>query len=133
VITLADKTKYELIITVVNRGFADQVMDAARDAGAHGGTVLYARGTGIHEGQKFFGIRIEPEKEVVLIVVENIEKPGVMKAICKGAGLMTEGRGMSFSLPVDDVMGIVHLMDDQEEKERIVAIAEDAAGNKNAD
>ena len=100
---------FELIITVVNRGFADEVMDAAKEAGAQGGTVLYARGTGVHEAQKFFGITIEPEKEVVLILVERKEKNDVLKAVCKGAGLTTEGRGMSFTLPVDDVMGIVHL------------------------
>lgn len=114
---MAEGQKYELIITVVNRGFADQVMDAASDAGAHGGTILYARGTGVHEGQKFFGIRIEPEKEVVLTVVGAEEKSAIMKAICKGAGLMSEGRGMSFSLPVDDVMGIVHLLSDEERAE----------------
>ncbi len=127
---MADKTKYELIVTVVNRGFADQVMDAARDAGAHGGTILYARGTGIHEGQKFFGIRIEPEKEVVLTVVGAEEKATIMKAICKGAGLMTEGRGMSFSLPVDDVMGIVHLMD-EEERDQLTAVADESAKKEN--
>lgn len=105
-----NKYIFELIITVVNRGFADDVVDAARAAGAHGGTVLYARGTGIHEAQKFFGITIEPEKEVVLTLVRSDEKKAIMKSICKGAGLTTEGRGLSFSLPVDDVRGIVHLM-----------------------
>ena len=105
-----ENDQFELIITIVNRGFADDVMDAAKQAGAHGGTILYARGTGVHEAQKFFGITIEPEKEVVLILVGVDEKNTIMKAICKGAGLSTEGHGMSFSLPVDDVMGIVHLM-----------------------
>lgn len=114
---MADSSNYRLILTVVNRGFADQVMDAARGAGAHGGTVLYARGSGIHEMQKFFGITIEPEKEVVLVLVGVEEKDAIMKAICKGAGLTTEGRGLSFSLPVDDVMGIVHLMQQGGEEE----------------
>lgn len=109
-----NESNYELIITIVNRGFADDVMDAARDAGAQGGTILYARGTGVHEGQKFFGIRIEPEKEVVLTVVPKGEKSTIMKAICKGAGLMSEGRGMSFSLPVENVMGIVHQMSSED-------------------
>ncbi|MDL2236621.1 P-II family nitrogen regulator [Christensenellaceae bacterium OttesenSCG-928-K19] len=108
--TNPDESQYRLILTIVNRGFADEVMDAARDAGAHGGTVLYARGSGVHEMQKFFGITIEPEKEVVLILVDVESRDQIMKAICKGAGLNTEGRGMSFTLPVDDVMGIVHLM-----------------------
>lgn len=104
-----DGNQFELIITVVNRGFADNVMDAAKAAGAQGGTVLYARGTGVHEAQKFFGITIEPEKEVVLILVGTEERNRIMKAICKGAGLSTEGNGISFSLPVDDVMGMARL------------------------
>jgi nitrogen regulatory protein PII len=108
--TLDHKFQYELIITIVNRGFADQVVDSAKEAGAHGGTVLYARGTSVHEAQKFFGITVEPEKEVVMTLVGVDEKNTIMKAICKGAGLTTAGRGMSFALPVDDVMGSVHLM-----------------------
>ncbi len=106
------KQKFELIVTVVNRGFADEVVDSAKAAGAHGGTVLYARGTGMHEAKKFFGITVEPEKEVVLMLVDADEKKAIMKAICKGAGLTTAGRGMSFTLPVDDVMGLVTLMRD---------------------
>ncbi len=100
------KDGYEVIITVVNRGFADDAVTAAREAGASGGTILYARGAGPHEMQKFFNINIEPEKEVVLTVVKDSQKDKIIKAICKGAGLMTEGRGMSFTLPVDDVIGL---------------------------
>ena len=61
--------KFDLIVTIVNRGFADEVMNAARAAGAHGGTILWARGSGVHETEKFFGISIQPEKELVLILV----------------------------------------------------------------
>lgn len=99
---------YELIVTIVNRGFTDDVMDAARSQGAGGGTVLHARGSGIHEAEKFFGVSIQPEKEIVLVVVQRARKQAVMQAICTAAGLFTEGRGMSFSLPVDEVAGIVH-------------------------
>lgn len=101
--------EFELVITIVNRGFSGEVMDAAKAAGATGGTVLYARGTGIHEAEQFFGITIQPEKEVVLILTKHETRNAIMKAICKGAGLTTEGHGLSFSLPVDDVMGIVHM------------------------
>ncbi len=113
---MVDQSKYRLILTVVNRGFADDVMDAARAAGAQGGTVLYARGSGIHEMQKFFGITIEPEKEVVLTLVKAEEKDAIMKAICKGAGLLTAGRGITFSMPVDDVAGIVHDVQPEEQE-----------------
>jgi len=107
---MSEQKRFELIITIVNRGFADQVMDAAKEAGASGGTVLYARGTGIHEAEQFFGVTIQPEKELVLILTEYEEKNSIMRAISKGAGLATMGRGMTFSLPVDEVLGIVHLL-----------------------
>jgi len=115
---MLDDRKFDLILTVVNRGFADTVMDAAKSAGAHGGTVLYARGAGIHEAEKFFGISIQPEKEVVLILVQREYKKNIMLAITKEAGLHKEGKGLSFSLPVDDVVGIVHLMDENNKNEK---------------
>lgn len=98
---------YNLIMTVVNRGFADQVVDAAREVGARGGTVFYARGTGIHEVEKFFAISIQPEKEVVLTIIRKENTKKVMSKIIEAAGLMTEGRGLSFALPVSDIVGIV--------------------------
>lgn len=101
-----DQRTFELVITIVNRGYADSAMDAAKEAGATGGTLIKARGTGIKEAQKFFGIIIEPEKDVLLIVVDSSIKKDVMKAICKGAGLSTEGKGISFSLPVEEIVGI---------------------------
>ena len=101
---------YALIVTILNRGFADQAMDAAKRAGAHGGTVLHARGSGVHEAEKFFGVQIQPEKEVVLILVQTGAKDEIMRAIVREAGLNREGRGLTFALPVDDVAGIVHLM-----------------------
>ncbi len=99
---------FDLILTVVNRGFADQVMDAAKSAGAHGGTVLKARGAGVHEAEKFFGISIQPDKEVILTLVCHDKKQDILHAIAKEAGLNKEGRGLSFSLPVEDVVGVVH-------------------------
>ena len=101
---------YALIVTILNRGFADQAMDAAKRAGAHGGTVLHARGSGIHEAEKFFGLQIQPEKVVVLILVQVEAKDEIIRAIVQEAGLNKEGRGLTFALPVDDVAGIVHLM-----------------------
>lgn len=100
--------QYDLIITVVNRGFADQVVDAAKSAGAHGGTILKGRGTGIHEAEKILGIPIQPDKDIVLTLVCNQIKRDVLHAIAQKAGLNKEGNGLSFSLPVEDVVGIVH-------------------------
>ncbi len=102
------KKSFEMILTIVNSGFADNVMDAAKSVGANGGTVLHARGTGIHEAEEFFGVSIQPEKDVVLILVESENKKAIMQEIYKKAGLATEGRGMCLSVPVNDVVGIVH-------------------------
>lgn len=103
--------EYDLIITVVNRGFADSAVEAAKKAGAQGGTIFYARGTGIHEVEKFFGITIQPEKEVVLNLVKHQLTKQIMHAIVDEAGLGTPGRGLSFALPVEDVVGILHHVD----------------------
>ena len=99
---------FELIVSIVNRGYSDTVMEAARHAGASGGTVLHARGTGTHEVEKFFGITIQPEKEILLIVSKKEARNDIMRAIVKAAGLNTEGSGISFSLPVSDVLGIAN-------------------------
>ena len=104
--TMQEQTKNDLIVAIVNRGYTDAVMDAALPAGARGGTVVHARGAGSEEAAQFFGITIQPEKEMVLILVDHEIKVPVMQAIARGAGLNTEGRGIIFSLPVNDVMGV---------------------------
>ncbi|MDR1954204.1 MAG: P-II family nitrogen regulator [Clostridiales Family XIII bacterium] len=107
-----NNTEYSLIVTIVNRGYADLVIDAARGAGARGGTVLYARGTGIHETEKFMNISIQPEKEMVLTLVRKWAVKEITHAILIAAGLNTQGRGISFTLPVTDVAGIVTEFED---------------------
>ena len=102
--------EFDLIVAIVNRGFSDLVMDAARAAGASGGTILHGRGTGVHEAEQFFGIAIQPEKEIVLILTRSDERRKIMAAIAEGAGLNTQGKGLTFSLPVDEDAGIVHLL-----------------------
>jgi nitrogen regulatory protein PII len=97
--------QYDLVLTIVSRGFADQVVEAARKAGAHGGTIFYARGTGIHEIEKFFSISIQPEKEIIINVIRHEHLDGIMDAIVTAAGLGTEGRGLAFSMPIDDIVG----------------------------
>ena len=104
-----EQIKNALIITIVNRGYTDLVMESALPAGARGGTVVHARGAGVEEASQFFGITIQPEKEMVMILVDQEQKNSVMQAITRGAGLSTEGRGIVFSLPVSDVMGVARL------------------------
>ena len=95
-------SRKELICCVINNGFSDLVMLAAKKHGAKGGTIFHARGTGSTENEKFFGIKISPEKEIVLIVVEAADKDAIISAIYDEAGLDTRGQGIIFSLPVDD-------------------------------
>ena len=97
---------HELIICIVNNGFSDTVMDAAKDAGARGGTVLNARGTANKGAESFFHIAIQPEKEVVMILVPLNVKDAVLHALYEKAGLNTMGQGIAFSLPVDNVVGL---------------------------
>ena len=112
-----DNHAHSLIVTIVNRGFTDQVMDAASRAGARGGTVLHARGAGQEEAATFFGITIQPEKEVVMILVRRDQKQAVMQAIAKEAGLSAPGHGLSFSLPVDQVEGAARMILEEEAAE----------------
>ena len=88
-----DKT-YELIFCIVNTGFSGTVMDAARSAGATGGTLLRARGSAGKEAEEFFHIQIEPEKEIVMILAPADIKDDIMSSIYKQAGLSSAGQGI---------------------------------------
>ena len=101
-----NKDGYEAIFCIVNSGYSDMVMDAARICGARGGTVINARGTAKAETEKLFNISIHPEKEIVVILVQNKIKDDILHAIYKNVGLASEGQGIAFSVPVDDVAGL---------------------------
>lgn len=105
-VTTAIKKEYVAIFAIVNSGFTDLVMDAARANGARGGTIINARGTGNKEIEKFFGVVITPEKEIVMILVPESISDAIITAINKQAGIDTKGQGIIFSLPVDDVAGL---------------------------
>ena len=103
---MTQQHEYELIISIVAKGFLPEIKAAAIAAGARGGTLIHALGLGAEEAQKFLGIAIQPEKDVILNVVRKEKKHEVMKAIGDAAGINTEGRGIIFSLPVDSVLGL---------------------------
>ena len=103
---MEDVKQYEMIYTIVEQGYSDIVMQAAKENGARGGTVYLANGTGGKEYEKFYGIEISPEKEVIIIIVENKIKDKIMKAIYEVAGLETKGAGICFSISLDDVYGL---------------------------
>lgn len=98
--------KHEMIMCIVNSGFSETVMDAAREFGAKGGTVIRGRGTANVEAEKLYGIAIQPDKEIVLILVDTAIKNDILHAVYKAAGLNTPGQGIAFAVPVEDVVGI---------------------------
>ncbi|MBR1868185.1 MAG: P-II family nitrogen regulator [Clostridia bacterium] len=101
-----EEKKYETIFCIINAGFSETVMDAAREAGARGGTVMSGHGTANKEAEQLYKITVQSEKEIVMIIVESKIKDEVLKAINKAAGLNSPGRGIVFSLPVTRAVGL---------------------------
>lgn len=101
------ETQNELIVVITNRGYVDKVMEAARGAGANGGTVIHARGTGAEQADKFFGVTIGAEKEMIFIVTKVEKRNEIMKAVKEQAGIGTEAQSVLFSVPVTDVAGLI--------------------------
>ena len=99
----------EMIITIVDRGIGDEVINYSKLAGANGGTLLHGKGSGSHDKGKFFGIEIEPEKDVVLTLVPDTLTNEVMDAIGKGIKISDPGNGICFSIDIDKVMGITEI------------------------
>ena len=107
--TMECKPTHELVIAGTNQGHTDQVMAAARSAGASGGTSVHAKGTGSDLAQKFFGVSIADERELVFILVRAETRREIMKAIMAQAGLQTPAKTLVFSLPVSDIAGLRRL------------------------
>ena len=96
----------DLVFAVINHGYSDDFMTVAREAGATGGTVISARGLA-HEGPvKFFGVSVQDEKEIVIILTSREKKLAIMQAVSLSYGITTKAEGLIFSLPVDSVMGL---------------------------
>ncbi|MBO5057460.1 MAG: P-II family nitrogen regulator [Lachnospiraceae bacterium] len=104
-------TVYELIIVIANQGYIELVMDAARGAGAYGGTVIHAKGTGMEQAEKFMGVSLAAEKEMIFIVAKKEQKNAIMKAVMEQAGLESKAKSIVFSLPVTDTAGLRLLED----------------------
>lgn len=108
--TLKDTTR-ELIVVIAEQGYTELIMDVAREAGAYGGTVIHAKGTGKEAAEKFMGVSLATEKEMLFIVAKTEQKNDIMQAIMKGAGLDSKAKSIVFSLPVTDTAGL-RLMED---------------------
>ncbi len=108
-------TKYELLVTIANQGYTELIMDAARKVHAAGGTVIHAKGTGTHLAEKFMGVTLVPEKEMIFIVVRKSQKNAIMRAIMDEAGTGTPAGAIVFSLPVTDTAGMRMVEEIEEE------------------
>ncbi|MBQ9123467.1 MAG: P-II family nitrogen regulator [Lachnospiraceae bacterium] len=103
--TLKDTT-HELIVVISDQGYVDLIMEAARGAGAYGGTVIHAKGTGMEVAEKFMGVSLAAEKEMTFIVAKKEQKNDIMKAIMEHAGTDSKAKSVVFSLPVTDTAGL---------------------------
>ena len=99
-------TKYELIITVCEQGYSQKVMEAAKKGGAGGGTVIRARGTGVHSAEQFLGITLTGEKDMIFIVSPAAAKAAIMESIVRETGPESRAKAIAFSLPVTDTAGL---------------------------
>jgi nitrogen regulatory protein PII len=103
---MSGEIKNDLIIAIINQGYCDEFMTAAREAGATGGTVINARGMA-HQGPvKFFGVSVQDEKEIIIILTKREKKTPIMQAVSQACGIASKAGGIVFSLPVDQVVGL---------------------------
>ena len=98
--------EYVMILCIINNGFSEIAMNAAKMCGARGGTVIHGRGTASKEAEKFFNISIQPEKEIVMILVKEEIKSAILQGLYSAVGTSTPAQGIAFALPVDEVVGI---------------------------
>ncbi|MBP1909115.1 P-II family nitrogen regulator [Methanolobus bombayensis] len=101
-----------LIVSIVKKGWGDEVVKASRKAGAKGGTIVFGRGTGVHENKKLLGMLIEPEKEIVLTLAESKNARGIIDIINEDVGLNKSGIGLGFVIPVKEVFGTANIVCD---------------------
>ena len=100
------KKGHKCIFAIVNNGFSEEAMDAAKASGATGGTILNGRGTMSKGAEKFFNISIQPEKEIVMILAKDELVDGILKSLYNAIGPATQAQGIAFAMPVDEVAGI---------------------------
>ena len=108
---------HEVVFAIVNSGYAEDVMDIAREQGVRGGTILNARGVVKEEAAAFFGITLHQDKEILMMVVEKDIRDNVLNAIYKQMGMAKKAKGIAFSLPVSDVAGLAPAPVEQETQE----------------
>ena len=103
---LMNDSPYQLIVAITNTGYTDTVMEAASAAGARGGTVIHARATDAENTNKFFGMAISKEREMIFLVTSSDKRADIMKSIMEKAGAHTDAQTVTFSVPLDDTAGL---------------------------
>ena len=98
--------KNAMIAAIVNRGYSEEVMAAARAAGAGGGTVVHSRSVVDDSALPHVGAGLAEEKDIVLIVANADTKLAIMQAIGDRCGIRTEAKGIVYSFPIDSVIGL---------------------------
>jgi len=124
------KVKHSLIFVILDIGFSTVCMDVARDAGARGGTILHARGTSNKIIEERTGLAMSPEKELILILVEDKIKDEVLTAVNHVIGLQAKAKGIAFTIPVDEVSGKNLINEIKEEAETNEKIVEEKPSNE---
>ena len=107
--------KFECIMTIVDGGNSESVVDAAKSVGAKGATIINARGSMSTEPNKFFKLNIQPDKQIVLIICKDDQTKTIVEAISKVAGMNTKAHALSFVLPVEDAIGMAEIFKHEEE------------------
>lgn len=100
----------ECILAILPRGEADRVMSEAKKAGAQGGTILLARGTGSHEAKTFFGLAVESGREILMIICDQDKTDNILNALIEAGNLKEPGAGIAFSFPLNKIVGLKHRM-----------------------
>lgn len=96
------------VVAIVERGKADKIVDAAKKAGASGATIFYGRGTGDTEIQKFLQVNISSSKEIILVITEKAQSEAIIRAMVEEGDLYEPGKGILFTLPISNLMGLRH-------------------------
>ncbi|CAK8718089.1 Nitrogen regulatory protein P-II [Candidatus Electronema halotolerans] len=98
--------RFKIIITTVKPALTDKVVEAAKAAGATGATILSGRGTGCHEAKTFFSLTLEPPSDIIMMLIEEHFVQDILDAIAQAGEFAKPGTGMSFVLPVEQVVGL---------------------------
>ena len=107
---MSQGNQFSLVVTIVKKGWGDSVVKASRKAGAKGGTIIFGRGTGVHENKSLLGLMIEPEKEIVFTIIEAEKANEIVEAIKESIGINEPGCGIGFVVPLDSVFGTAQLL-----------------------